>query len=277
MHGPKGHGHDHHERGASLTAALLFKNGSFEIERSQLQASKLQLALHGRDALGTLGMDFRFALPDLAALSPVLAGQIDGQGQLQGVAPRLALSADLNGMLSAHGSPPGPLRLTLRARDLPQHANGRIEVSGTLDAAPLQLAASLERNADGTLAARIERGEWKSARLGGALSVDTAASDPEGHLELHVAHLEDLDRLLGQSVQGSLDAGVLFNRAAGHSRAQITVDAHDAGIPVGYQMLASVLGSPAGCIMAQGLPPDGGCGENVLLADMLADIADLTA
>src|ERR1700691_6135284 len=62
---------------ASLTAALLFKDGSFEVVRSQLQASKLQLALHGRDALGTLGMDFRFALPDVAALSPVLGGQID--------------------------------------------------------------------------------------------------------------------------------------------------------------------------------------------------------
>jgi translocation and assembly module TamB len=230
---------------ASLTAALLFKNGGFDIERSQLQASKLQLALRGRDALGTLGMDFRFALPDLAALSPVLAGQINGQGQLQGVAPRLALSADLNGMLSAHGSPPGPLRLTLRARDLPQHPNGRIEVSGTLDAAPLQLAASLERNADGTLAARIERGEWKSARLGGALSVDTAASDPEGQLELHVAHLEDLDRLLGQSVQGSLDVGVLFNRAAGHSRAQVTLDAHDAGIPAQQLQLLQLRGDIA--------------------------------
>ncbi|MFI4866602.1 MAG: translocation/assembly module TamB domain-containing protein [Steroidobacterales bacterium] len=230
---------------ASLTAALLFKDGSFEIERSQLQAPKLQLALHGRAALGTLGMDFRFALPDLAALSPVLTGQIDGQGQLQGVAPRLALSADLNGKLSAHGSPPGPLRLTVRARDLPQHPNGRIELGGTLDEAALQLAVSLERNAAGMLSARIERGEWKSARLGGAVRVDSAASDPEGHLELHVAHLEDLDRLLGQSVQGSLDAGVLFNRAAGRSRAQVTLDAHDAGIPAQQLQLLQLRGDIA--------------------------------
>jgi translocation and assembly module TamB len=230
---------------AKLAATLLIKDGSFEIVRSQLEASKLQASLHGRDALGTLAMDFRFALPDLAALSPVLAGQIDGQGQLQGVAPRLALSADLNGTLSAHGSPPGRLRLSLRARDLPQHPNGRIEVSGTLDEAPLQLAVSAERNADGTVAARIERGQWKSARLGGAVSIDTAASDPQGRLELHFAHLEDLDRLLGQSIQGALDASVQFNRAAGHSRAHVTLDAHDAGIPAQQLQLLQLRGDIA--------------------------------
>jgi len=59
---------------AKLTAALVFRDGSFEIERSQLEASKLQASLHGRDALGKLALDFRFALPDLAALAPALAG-----------------------------------------------------------------------------------------------------------------------------------------------------------------------------------------------------------
>ena len=230
---------------AKVSATLLFKDGGFEIERSQLEASKLQASLHGREALGTLELDFRFALPDLAALSPGLAGEVNGQGQLQGVAPRLTLTADLNGNLSAHGSPPGSLRLSLRARDLPQHPNGRIELGGTLDGAPLQLAASIERRADGSMAAQIERGDWKSARLAGALRIDTKATDPQGRLELHVARLQDLDRLLGQSIQGSLDASVLFDHAAGHSRARITLDAHDAGIPAQPLQLLQLRGDIA--------------------------------
>ena len=199
---------------AKLSAELVLSDGGFEIERSQLEASKLQASLHGRDALGRLALDFKFALPDLAALAPALAGEINGQGQLQGVAPRLALVADLTGKLSAHGSPPGPLRLSLRARDLPQHPNGRIDLSGTLDEAPIRLTASVERNADGTMSARIERGDWKSARIAGALRIDSKGSQPQGQLELHFAHLEDLDRLLGQPIQGSLDASALFDRPA---------------------------------------------------------------
>jgi translocation and assembly module TamB len=230
---------------ARFTATLVFKDGSFEIERSQLDAAKLQASLRGRNALGTLDLNYKFALPDLAALSPALAGEVSGQGQLQGTAPRLTLAADINGKLSAHGSVPGPLRLSLRARDLPQHPTGRIELSGTLDEAPLQLAASVERNADGTLAARVERGEWKSARLAGALRIDTKAQDPQGRLELHVARLDDLDRLLGQNIQGSVDASVLFDRADGRSQAHILLDAHQAGIPAQQLQLLQLRGDIA--------------------------------
>ena len=214
----------------ALSATLAFKDGSVEIERSQLTASKLQVSLHGRDTLGALELDYKFALPDLAALWPALAGQLDGQGQLQGSAPRLTLVADLQGKLSAHGSPPGALRLSLSARDLPQHPTGRIELSGMLDQAPLVLSLSAERNAEGTLAVRIERGEWNSAHLAGAVRIDSRESDPKGRLQLQVARLQDFDRLLGQQIQGSVDASVLFDRAGGRSVAHVTLDAHDAGV-----------------------------------------------
>ena len=230
---------------AMLSAALSFKDGGFEIERSQLQASKLQLSLRGRDELGTLKLDFNSALPDLAALSPALAGQLSAQGQLQGVSPRLTLAAEVNGQLSAHGSQPGPLRLSLRARDLPQRPNGRVELTGTLDQAPLQLAASVERAADGTLTARVERGEWKSARLAGDLRIDTKGLEPVGRLELHVAQLADLDGLLGQPLQGSLDGSVVFDRTNGQSRAHLTIDAHNAGVPSQQLQLLQLRGDIA--------------------------------
>jgi translocation and assembly module TamB len=216
---------------AKLSAALVFSPGNFQIERSQLDASKVQLSVRGGDASSKLALDFKFGLPDLAALSPALAGQLAGQAQLRGVTPLLTLAADVSGTLSSHGTTPGPLRLSLRARDLPQRPNGRIELTGTLDDSPVQLAASVERDAAGTLSVDIERGEWKSARLGGAVHIDARGADPEGRLELHVARLQDLDHLLGQSVQGSIDASALFDHNAGRSRAHITVDAHDVGVP----------------------------------------------
>ena len=225
-----------------VSAALSFQGGSFEIERSQLEASKLQLSLHGRDLLGTLALDFKFTLPDLAALSPALTGDLSAQGQLQGTVPRLALAADIDGQLSAHGAPSGPIHLNLRARDLPQRPNGRIELSGALDEAPLRLTASVEREPQGTLSARIERGEWKSASLTGAVRIDAKAANPQGQLELHFARLEDLDRLLGQSLQGSLDASVQFSRSGGRPRAHVTLDAHDAGIAAQQLQLLQLRG-----------------------------------
>jgi translocation and assembly module TamB len=230
---------------ARVSAALVLTDGTVQIERSQLQASHLQASLHGRDALGKLALEFEFALPDLAALAPVLAGGVTGQGQLQGAAPQLTLALDVNGKLSAHGSPPGPLRLSLRARDLPQRPNGRIDLSGTLDAAPIRLTASVARNADGTMSARIERADWKSARIAGALRFDSKGSDPQGRLELHFAHLEDLDRLLAQPVQGSLDASALFDRAAGRSSAHLVLDAHEVGIPAQQLQLLELRGDIA--------------------------------
>ncbi|HEX2788956.1 MAG TPA: translocation/assembly module TamB domain-containing protein [Steroidobacteraceae bacterium] len=227
---------------AKVSATLVFSDNNFQIERSQLEASKLQLSVHGGDALGKLALDFKFALPDLAALSPALAGQLNAQGQLQGAAPVLTLDADVSGTLSLHGTTPGPVRLSLQAHDLPQRPNGRIDLTGTLDESPLHLTASVERDAAGTLATRIERGDWKSARLDGALRVDAKGVDPEGRLELHVARLEDLDRLLGQPIQGSLDASALFDRTAGGSRAHITVDAHDAGVPAQQLQLLQLRG-----------------------------------
>jgi translocation and assembly module TamB len=227
---------------ATVSAALSFKDGSFQIERSQLEAAKLQASLHGADTLGTLNLDFKFALPDLAVLAPALAGQLTAQGQLQGIAPRLTLAADVSGQFAAHGAPSGAIQLSLRAHDLPQRPAGRIELSGMLDEAPLHLAANLQREADGTLAAQIERGDWKSISMGGAVRLDAKATDPQGQLELHFAHLGDLDRLLGQPLQGSLDASVVFDRAAGRSRARITLDAHDAGVPEQQLQLLQVRG-----------------------------------
>jgi translocation and assembly module TamB len=215
---------------ATLGATLAFTDGSIDIERSQLSAPRLQASLHGRDARGALELEYQFALTDLAALSPALAGEITGQGQLRGSAPRLMLAAELQGKLAAHGSSPGALRLSLTVHDLPQHPSGHIELSGMLDQAPLALAVSVERNAAGTVAARVERGEWKSVHLSGDVRVDSRDSDPQGRLQLQVAQLQDLDRLLGQDIHGSVDASVLFDRVAGRSEAHITLDAHDAGV-----------------------------------------------
>jgi translocation and assembly module TamB len=214
-------------------STLLFRSGALEFDNTRVDATDAHASMTGTILYGgPLALSWKASLSSLRALSPQLAGDLSGSGQIRGESPNVALDADVSGQLSAHGSPSGPLHLVVRTRDVPQHANGTLELSGTLDGAPLELLAQAEAARDGGVAARIERGEWKSVHLQGALHVDPNGERPEGRLELHLPQLTDLDRLLGQALQGAVDASVLFDtHGPSRSRAHVTVDAKDAGVP----------------------------------------------
>ncbi|HEY1724341.1 MAG TPA: translocation/assembly module TamB domain-containing protein [Steroidobacteraceae bacterium] len=213
-----------------FNATLAFKDTGTEIERAQLNAPKAQVSVRGRALPSALDLNFKAALPELAALSPALGGTLSGTGELQGPASRLTLTAEIDGKISAHGTSPGPIHLSLRAHDLPQRPNGRVDLGGQLDASPLRLTASLARENDGMLTARIEHGEWKSARLSGSLRIDPASGAPQGRLDLKWAHLEDLNHLTASSLHGEVDASVAFARERARSVAQLSVEAHDVGL-----------------------------------------------
>jgi translocation and assembly module TamB len=216
---------------ATARTTLIFRDDGLHFDNTRIDASNVQASMSGTILAGVLNLGWKLSLPTLAELSPELAGNLSGSGQIKGTSPKLTLDADASGTLSAHGSPAGPLRLVLRARDLPEHTNGTLEISGTLDGAALELAVDADAARDGSLSARIERGDWKSMHAEGAMRFDPNAQRPQGKLALHVPNLADLDRLLGQPLQGSIDASVLFDEREGKSRAHVNVDARGIGVP----------------------------------------------
>jgi translocation and assembly module TamB len=215
---------------AHAECALLFRSDGIEFDNSHVEASNARAALTGSILGGVLNLGWKASLPNLAALSPQLAGDLKASGAIKGHTPNLMLDADASGQFSARGSPSGPLHLVLHARDLPQHTNGSLELSGSLDGAPLQLLANAEAAADGSVSGRIEHGDWKSAHLQGAVHVDAKDVRPEGKVELQIAQLSDLDRLVGQALRGGLDANVVLDERGGKNRAHVTVDAKDVGV-----------------------------------------------
>jgi translocation and assembly module TamB len=216
-----------------LQSTLLFRSGALEFDNTRVDAANTHASMGGTIPYGgPLALSWKATLTSLAVLSPQLTGNLVGSGQVRGASPNVALDADVSGQLSAHGSPSGPLHLVVHTRDVPQHANGTLELSGTLDGAALELLAQAEAAKDGGVAARIERGDWKSLHIQGAMHVDAKGERPEGRFELRAPQLTDLDRLLGAPLQGALDASVLFDtRGPGRSRAHVTVDAKDVGVP----------------------------------------------
>jgi translocation and assembly module TamB len=230
-----------------LEAALTLHDGVLQLDHSQLDNAHLHAALYGGDLLGALALHWTLALPDLGLLSGALSGRLSASGQLQGQAPRLRVDAEGTALVSAEGGAPGPLTLRVHASGVPQQPTGRLELSGTLDQAPLQLRASAAAQQDGGVAVQIERGDWKSAHAEGALHFTGTGHHPSGHLALRVAALADLAPLLGQVLEGSMSASAELD-GRGHRRsARVELSAQDLVIgaqPVGRLQLRGSIDQP---------------------------------
>jgi translocation and assembly module TamB len=215
----------------TLSASLAFDEHGLAITRAELASSHAKAAAHGRVDPQGMDLDWKVSLADLASVSPRLAGTANAKGEIEGLAPRLTLTADADGEVAFNGTRSGPLRLKARVRELPQRPVGDLQLSGSVDQAPINLEVSAQSRPDGTLEAKIEHGEWKSARMQGQVRWAAGANAPQGQVELAMEHLEDLAPLLGQPLQGSLSSRVDFDGAVSGGRARVRVDARDAGVP----------------------------------------------
>jgi translocation and assembly module TamB len=216
---------------AKAECTILFRDDGVEFENTHVDASNARAAVNGAVRGGELNLGWKLSVASLTAVSPQIAGHLAGSGDIKGRWPSFEINADASGQLSAHGSPSGALQLSLHMHDLPEHTNGKLDLHGMLDASPLELSAYAEAASGGGVTARIERGDWKSVHAQGDLHIDAKAEHPLGHVELQIKQLADLDRLIGQPLQGSLAASVIFGAPEGRNAAQVSLDATDVGVP----------------------------------------------
>jgi translocation and assembly module TamB len=212
-------------------ATLLFRPEGLQFKDARIDAAHAQLSLHGTMLEDGMNLQYQASLPELAALSPQVAGKVKAYGTIRGKSPNLEVDGDVTGELSTHGTPSGPLHLIVHAHDLPRHTNGSLQLNGRLDGAPINLAATASATPEGDLIARIERGDWKSFRIDGNLRSDAKGEHAKGRLALRMTELKDLDRVLGEPIQGNLNASVLLADSSGGDRAEVNVEAHDVGLP----------------------------------------------
>lgn len=164
---------------------------------------------------------------DLGIVSSALHGDLIISGSLNGAPAALSTDATAKSTLSIRGSPPGALSAELHARGLPSAPSASLAAKGDLDGSPLVLAASLAGTGRTGLRATIERGEWKSARLAGEWAMPTSFADTQGHAQLHIGDLADLNRLLGTEVKGRLDADANFSAQGGRTLARFELNSED--------------------------------------------------
>ena len=212
--------------------ARLEFSGAFKDEVLSIDDAKLSgraILLSARGSVGGRGIDGRWelSLPDLSVVSAVLAGNLKGSGSVQGPLTALAADAKLSSALSVRGSPSGDLAADVKVRGLPSAPNGTLAAKGSLDGAPLNLDISMERSAERVFRAVVHQATWKSAHAEGDLNLTTDKQQLHGLLTVSVAQLQDLQRLLGVEMTGSLAGNLALQPEGQRTRARLEVDAKD--------------------------------------------------
>jgi translocation and assembly module TamB len=181
------------------------------------------------EASQTSGLRTRwdFNVSDLKTLSPTLAGTLKASGTLGGPLTALAGEGQATSTLSVRDSPSGTLTATAKIGGLPSSPSGTFAAQGMLDGAPVHIDLAVERAQAGALRALIRRGDWKSARLDGDITVAKAPAQTHGQLRLTMGQLAELKSLLGTEVGGSLAATVVLKSDKERAHAQLHVDARD--------------------------------------------------
>lgn len=225
-----------------ITAALA--GSDVTVSRATIAGRTLHLDAAGSDKADTLDLRYTVGLTDLAAVAPAVDGAVQLTGTARGPLTDLTVDASLAGDAGTKGFPKGPIKLAVNATGLPSKTAGSVTASALLDGAPLTLAATAQRGADGTLHADISKAEWKSLHAGGAFTLPLGAALPEGKLALQMTRLDDLRPLAGQAISGS----IIATAALDHGLATLDLRAEHAGIPgssVGSAVLAARVTDPA--------------------------------
>jgi translocation and assembly module TamB len=161
---------------------------------------------------------------DLAALSSDLAGSMKVSGRLNGSPTALTADADVTSSLSVRGSPSGIVDATVHASGIPATPSVTLRAHGMVDGAPLSLDAALDRSDTRTFRLAIHQAEWRSAHIDGDMTADAALTQSHGQLNLRMAEIGDLNRLLGTSLSGRVEGVIGFVPAQGHTQAQVRLE-----------------------------------------------------
>ena len=168
---------------------------------------------------------WQVSLPQLALIYPTVAGSLETTGSADGPLQSLTTNAQVRSTLAVRGAPPGTIEATLQARGLPSTPSAAFQASGTFDGAPLRLEASLKQAAADTFRIVIPRMTWKSLAVDGDLTAGRSLAAARGSLHLRMAHLDDLQPLIGKPLRGAIAANLDLTPAAGGARTRFDLTA----------------------------------------------------
>ena len=177
-------------------------------------------------AVRSLRAHWQVSLPKLALIWPSVAGSLETTGRAEGPLHALAAHVRVRSRIAMHGSPPGTIDATLEARGLPSAPSASLQATGMFGGAPLRLQATVARATANTFRILIPGVTWKSLNIHGNLTAGSNLATARGNLRLRVAHLSDLQALVGKPMKGAIAASIDLMPAAGGTRARFDLVAN---------------------------------------------------
>jgi len=216
---------------AKLVLSAALRPGEVAVERALLEGRTVRLSASGSRRGEAFDVNWKAALSDLASLAPALKGSLSSDGQAHGTPREIALEARARGQIGTPDIAPETIEASLSAKGPPAAPSGALRARGRLLGGPLELAAALRQDHDGTLRIAIDRADWKSAHAEGQVAVPAADRVPRGRVALRMARLGDLQPLVGQALSGSLAANVEFVPQGGSGAALVRIEGRGVGLP----------------------------------------------
>jgi translocation and assembly module TamB len=166
-------------------------------------------------------------IDDLATLSSALAGNLSASGSLQGQPLALTIQAQAAARLAVRGGPSGELTATVQLQGFPKAPAGSVSAHGSLDGSTLQAEVSLEKSASGTLHTVVRQANWKSAQIQGDVTTSLSNQTSRGEMRVQVGQLQDLQRLTGLNMSGSVMASLGLRPEGERTRLDLQLQTQD--------------------------------------------------
>ncbi|MGC8518222.1 MAG: translocation/assembly module TamB domain-containing protein [Steroidobacteraceae bacterium] len=230
--------------GASVLARLLGAHAQLALKASltpaRLDLERLVLTGHGVSASATgraqrhrpgsaagewrsLHARWQVSCADLKRIWPLASGSVQLHGTVDGTPQALVFDVSAHSTLSVHGSKPGQIQATLRARGVPSALRAAVQARGTFDGAPLRFAATLARTAGRRLHFALRTAHWRSVELTGTLSSSARFKAARAEAQLRIGHLSDFKSLAGTALAGQLEANLTLLPHAGRQTLQLAL------------------------------------------------------
>ena len=231
-----------------LRMAAEMSDQQMVLQDLKLTGSAISLTADARaDRTGDRQTKVRFdlGLPNLARVSPAVAGDMKVTGTVDGPLQQLSTDTHLTTNLSVHGSPRGKVSMRVQASGLPSSPRGVLGASGQLDGAPLHVNVEVRpegsggspekrqgrdagRPADeGNYRVVIRHADWKSAHADGDVTVGKVMADARGNVKFRLGQLSDFNRLAGSRLSGAVHGQLALGAKSGRPRAQLAVEAQN--------------------------------------------------
>lgn len=187
----------------SLRANL--QDQSLDIEQFDASGAAFSVSASGSVAPASFNLETHVDLPQVSDFAPGISGQLTEDGTIVGAPRDFAVNALLTGDLVEKNVPSGPFSIGINAQHLPYLPSGTLTGSGALLNAPLLLAATFARAADGTMTLMINNALWRSLDATADLTLAPGAYLPTGTANFKLGNLADFQSFSPMRLRGSVN------------------------------------------------------------------------